>query len=84
MDMIPIRSRNTYHKAVAYWLAQFEGTIHKVMSAEHFEKAGEFNLAAEQYDLALTSANTRKTLGEIENLTSRSRAARDAAKRQSQ
>jgi class 3 adenylate cyclase len=79
--MIPIRSRNTYHKAVAYWLAQFEGTIHKVMSAEHFEKAGEYNLAAEQYELALTSANTRRTLGEIEHLTSRSRAARESGEK---
>jgi class 3 adenylate cyclase len=79
--MIPIRSRNTYHKAVAYWLAQFEGTIHKVMSAEHFEKAGEFTLAAEQYELALTSANTRRTLGEIEHLTSRSRAARESVEK---
>jgi class 3 adenylate cyclase len=80
-DMIPLRSRANYHKAVAYWLARFEGTIHKVMAAEHFEKAGEFNKAAEQYDLALAGAKTRKTLGEIEDLTSRSRSARDAAEK---
>jgi class 3 adenylate cyclase len=79
--MIPHKSRNTYHRAVAQWLAKFEGTIYKVMAAEHFEKCGEFSLAAEQYDKAVDMANTRKTLGEIDNLTRRSKAAREAAQK---
>jgi predicted ATPase len=82
--MIPLRSRTTFHKAAACWLAQFEGTIHKVMAAEHFEKAGEYILAAEQYEMALATANTRRTLGETENLTLRSQAARAAGDKEKQ
>ena len=80
-SMIPHRSRALYHRAVAHWLAQFEGTIYRVMAAEHFEKAGDFNFAAEQYEMALSGAKTRKSLGEIESLTSRSQTARDAAQK---
>jgi class 3 adenylate cyclase len=79
--MITHRSRNAYHKAVAIWLSRFEGTIYKVMAAEHFEKCGEFIAAAEQYDKALEIANSRKTLGEIDVLTQRSSAARKAAEK---
>jgi len=77
--MIPHKSRNANHRAVAQWLAKFEGTIYKVMAAEHYEKCGEFSLAAEQYDEALELANSRKTLGEIDILTQRSKSAREAA-----
>jgi class 3 adenylate cyclase len=77
--MIPHKSRNTYHRAVAHWLARFEGTIYKVMAAEHFEKCGDFSLAAEQYDKAVELANSRKTLGETDILTQRSKSAKEAA-----
>jgi class 3 adenylate cyclase len=77
-SMIPHRSRTTYHRAVAEWLSKFEGTSYKVMAAEHFEKSGEFSSAADQYEKALELANTRRSLGEIEILKSRTQAAREA------
>ncbi len=80
-SMIPHRSRTTYHRAVAQWLSRLNGTSYKVMAAEHFEKSGAFLAAADQYEKALEMANTRRSLGEIEILKSRTMAAREAGRK---
>jgi class 3 adenylate cyclase len=79
--MIPHKNRSAYHRTVAQWMSRFEGTIYKVMAAEHFEKCDEYALAAEQYEKAVESARKRNTLGEIDILTQRSKAALEASEK---
>ncbi len=80
-SMIPHRNRSNYHRAVGLWLSRFEGTIHNVMAAEHFEKSGDYQWAVEQYDRALAAAISRNSLGEIESLSIRSLAARESGRK---
>jgi class 3 adenylate cyclase len=80
-SMIPHRSRSLYHRAVAAWLSELEGTSYKVMAAEHFEKCGAYYAAADQYEKALELANTRNSLGEIEILKARSLAAKETGRK---
>jgi predicted ATPase len=83
-SMIPHRSRSIYHRAVARWLADHSDIAYKVMAAEHYEKAGVFFDAAEQYEQAIDIARTRGAQSEIESLKARAREARDAGRKAAQ
>jgi hypothetical protein len=82
--MIPHRSRTIYHRAVARWLSEHGETAFKVMAAEHYEQAGAYFEAAEQYDQAMELAQTRGAHSEVHSLGLRAKAARDAGNKAAQ
>jgi len=81
-NLILMRYRPFYHKAVADWLANRTDADFNFMAAEHYELANWPVQAARQYELAAEHAKLRGATDESERLLSLAVALREKAKSQ--
>jgi predicted ATPase len=63
-QMIPNSLRRFYHQAVADWMAGISEEDFKIMAADHYEQAGYFNRAAQQFKEAAEIAAQRGAITE--------------------
>jgi len=80
-ELIPKRGLGAYHRAAARWLSEHEDTAFKVMAAEHFESAGDYSLASEQYQQAIDLAARRGAFAEVEAIRLRAQVAFDKTRK---
>ena len=81
-NLILLRYRPYYHKAVADWLANHTDVDFKFMAGEHYELAGWQASAARQYELAAGHAQLRGAVEEARKMFTRAAVLREKAKSQ--
>ncbi|MEJ5223646.1 MAG: AAA family ATPase, partial [Anaerolineales bacterium] len=79
-NLIPVRNRAMYHRAVGQWLADQDDFHFKLLAAGHFEQGGAFGDAAIQYEEAAAIARKRRTAAEAQALQESATLAREKAR----
>lgn len=79
-NLIPVRSRAMYHRAVGQWLSDQGDFNFKLMAAGHFEQGNAFGDAAIQYEQAAAIARNRRTAAEAQALQESATLAREKAR----
>jgi class 3 adenylate cyclase len=70
-SLLPLKSRRQYHQGVARWLGRFASSDFASTIGEHYEQAGLFLDAAQQYERAASHAESRGAASEAEWLARR-------------
>lgn len=78
-NLIPVRSRAMYHRAVGQWLADQGDFTSRLLAAGHFENGNAFGDAALQYEKAAELAHHRRAPSEAQALRESATLAREKA-----